>query len=84
MKEMIAIPTRALSVTVDEDVFGQFEHACRQEGLKKSHAVEEAIRLWLKAHNDALMAEGCRQQHGDSVAWAKISKKRAARLLTQE
>ena len=78
------MPVKALSVTVDEDIFGQFERIYRQCGMKKSHAVEEAIKLWLKAHNDALMAEGCRQQRDDSLAWAKISKKRAEKFLNEE
>ncbi|MBI1743558.1 hypothetical protein HYR54_10905 [Candidatus Acetothermia bacterium] len=76
--------SKALSVTVNGDIFGQFEQAYRQEGMKKSHAVEEAIKLWLKAHNDALMAEGCRKQRGDGLAWAKVSKKRAAKFLIKE
>ena len=78
------MPVKQISATVHEEVYGQFEQVYRKEGLKKSHALEEAIKLWLKAKDDALMAEGCRLEREEDRAFAKMSMKNAAQTLPRE
>lgn len=75
---------KQLSATVHADVYEQFEQIRRQEGEKRSQAIEEAIKLWLKARDSALIAEACRIERKENIALAKASKKKARKVLAKK
>lgn len=74
---------KQLSATVHVDVYEQFEQVRRQQGEKRSQAVEEAIKLWLKARDYALIAEACQVERQGNLALAKASKKKATKVLAK-
>ncbi len=79
------MPARQISATVDGKLYKEFEELRLQTGHKKrSEAVEEAIRLWIKAQSDALIAEGCRASREDDLAMARASKQKTLRALSKD
>jgi metal-responsive CopG/Arc/MetJ family transcriptional regulator len=72
-----------ISATVDGEVYQQFEALRLQAGQKRSEAVEQAIRMWIKSVNDALIAEGCKASLEEDIAIAKASKKKATKALAR-
>jgi metal-responsive CopG/Arc/MetJ family transcriptional regulator len=78
------MPVQQISATVDGGVYQQFEELRVQAGFsKRSEALEEAIKLWIKAKSDALIAEGCRASREDDLAMAKASKKKTLKALSR-
>lgn len=70
--------TARVSVTVDRSVYEQFESARARMGANRSAAVEEAIKLWLKQLDEALISEGCIREREEDLALARASKQKAA------
>ena len=78
------MPAQQISVTLDSALYKEFEELRLQAGHgKRSGAVEEAIKLWIKHVNDALMAEGCRASNEDDLAMAKASRRKTIKALSR-
>jgi metal-responsive CopG/Arc/MetJ family transcriptional regulator len=75
--------TKHLSATVNVDILNQFDQAITLQGIKRSHAVEEAIKLYLKACDEALIAEGCRASNFEDLAFAKAGKSKALKAISR-
>jgi len=75
--------TKQLSATVSTDVYEQFEVVRKSLGEKRSRAVEDAIRLYLKTHDDALIAEGCRQSAKDDLDLAAATREKSLKALAR-
>lgn len=73
-----------ISVTVDQDMYEQFEALRMETGQKRSEAVQEAIRMWLKNLNDVLIAEGCRASREEDLSLAHASERMALKALSRE
>lgn len=73
--------TKQLSATVNAQVYEQFEEVRKHHGLNRSQAVEGAIRLYLKACDDVLMAEGCRRSSQEDLAIVKATRKKSLKAL---
>jgi len=80
--EMMA--AERISVTIDQEMYRHFEALRAETGQNKSHAVQEAIRMWVKNLNDALIAEGCRASREEDLAIAQASKRTALKALSRE
>ncbi len=77
------MPAKQISVTVSQTVYEEFEALRVQAGQKRSEAVEQAIKLWIKSWNDALIAEGCRASKEEDLALAKAGKTTALKALSR-
>ncbi|MBI1729066.1 hypothetical protein HYR53_00400 [Candidatus Acetothermia bacterium] len=75
--------TGHLSATVNIEILNQFDKAIALQGIKRSHAVEEAMRLYLKACDEALIAEGCRASQIEDLAFAKAGKSKALKAISR-
>ena len=73
--------TKQLSATVNAEVYEQFEATRKHHGLNRSQAIEGAIRLYLKACDDALIAEGCRRSSAEDLAIVKATRKKSLKAL---
>ena len=47
-----------LSITIDNKLLEEVEHASKIHCYSKSRLTEEALWLWFKKHNQELMAKG--------------------------
>jgi metal-responsive CopG/Arc/MetJ family transcriptional regulator len=72
-----------ISVTVDRDVYEQFERLRTQARQKRSEAVEAAIKMWVKRMCDDLIAQGCQASRGEDLMIARASKKKTLRALAR-
>ena len=78
------MPAQQISVTLDDTLYKEFEELRLQVGhRKRSGAVEEAIKLWIKHVNDTLIAEGCRTSKEDDLAMAKASRQKTIKALSR-
>jgi len=77
------VATTQFSATVDEVVYGKFEEARKQSGENRSQAVEDALKLWLKARTNALIAEGCQVEREENLALARASKRKSYQVLAK-
>lgn len=77
------MPVQQISATVDERIYRQFETLRLQAGQKRSEAVEQAIKMWVKSVNDARIAAGCKASREEDLAIAKASKKKTLKALAR-
>lgn len=77
------MPAQQISATVDRNVYQEFEALRAQSGLKRSEAIEEAIKTWLKHCTDALIAEGCKVSKAEDLALVRASKRKALKALAR-
>jgi len=78
------VSSTQFSATVSERVFRELERLCKRSNKKRSHLIEEALVMYLKAHDDALIAQGCRQAANEDAALAKASRKTSQKALAKE
>ncbi len=75
------MPTIQISATVNENLYKEFEALRTETGQKRSEAVAQAIKMWIKQQNDALIAEGCRASKKEDTALAKASRRKTLKAL---
>ena len=77
------IAAKQISATVDEKLFDQFERMRRESGLNRSNAVQEAMKLYLKAYVAEKIGEGCRAEAKEGLAVAKAAKRASLKALAR-
>lgn len=65
--------TKKLSISLPSDIFAELEREKESNGKNRSEIIEDALRLWLKERDRALMAEGCRLEAEEDLISAKAS-----------
>jgi metal-responsive CopG/Arc/MetJ family transcriptional regulator len=83
LPERCDMAAERMSVTVNREIYEQFEALRMEMGQGRSEAVEQAIRLWVKHLNEMLMAEGCSASKEEDLALAKACKKTALKAISR-
>ena len=62
-----------ISLTIDEEICSAIDKASKELNLAKSQLAQQAFRLWLKRHNEALMARGYEEMSEQDKEFSKLT-----------